>query len=109
MALVIGQDHSTETTLPILGMATGRVQVGFFHTRTRPAGQDPWPEPDPFIKRIFFPGPGPAPTGPMGPAGPVPHDQSSPAQNQKQIFFERENRNKNFDLGFFSPKSQTQT
>ena len=71
----------------ILGMATGRVRAGFFHTRTRPAGQDPWPEPDPFIKRIFSPGPGPAPTGPTGPAGPVPHDQSSPAQNQKQNFF----------------------
>ena len=78
-----------------LGMATGRVRAGFFHTRTRPAGQDPWPEPEPFIKRIFFPGPGPAPTGPTGPAGPVPHDQSSPAQNQKQnFFFERESKQK---------------
>ena len=78
-----------------LGMATGRVRAEFFHTRTRPAGQDPWPEPDPFIKRIFSPGPGPAPTGPTGPAGPVPHDQSSPAQNQKQnFFFERESKQK---------------
>ena len=67
-----------------VGRATGRVRAGFFHTRTRPTGQDPWPEPDSFTKRIFFPGPGPAPTGP---AGPVPHDQSSPAQNQKQKFF----------------------
>ena len=24
-----------------LGMATGRVRAGFFHTRARPAGQDP--------------------------------------------------------------------
>ena len=103
----------TTTWASVLGMATGRVRAGFFHTRTRPAGQDPWPEPDPFIKRIFFPGPGPgpgpAPTGPTGPAGPVLHDQSSPAQNQKQNFFLRENRNNKFDLGFFSPKSQTQT
>ena len=24
-----------------VGMATGRVRAGFFHTRARPAGQDP--------------------------------------------------------------------
>ena len=49
--------------LPI-GMATGRVRAGFFHTRTRPAGQDPWPGPAPFRVPGFFP-------GPAGPAGPV--------------------------------------
>ena len=29
-------------------MVTGRVRAGFFHTRTQPAGQDPWPGPAPF-------------------------------------------------------------
>ena len=53
-----------------LGMATGRVRAGFFHIRTRPAGQDPQPRPGPFTKRIFFPGPGPAPAGPRGLHGP---------------------------------------
>ena len=43
-----------------LGMATGRVRAGFFHTQTRPAGQDPWPEPAPFRVPGFFLGPGPA-------------------------------------------------
>ena len=37
-----------------VGMATGRVRAGFFHTRTQPAGQDPWPGPDPFTKQVFF-------------------------------------------------------
>ena len=50
-----------------LGMATGRVRAGFFHTRTRPAGQDPWPGPAPFRVPGFFPGPRPAPAGPRGP------------------------------------------
>ena len=53
-----------------LGMATGRVRAGFFHTRTRPAGQDPWPGPAPFRVSGFFPGPRPAPAGPHGPRGP---------------------------------------
>ena len=48
----------------------GRVWVGFFHTRTRPARQDPWPGPAPFRVPGFFPGPRPAPTGPHGPRGP---------------------------------------
>ena len=47
-----------------LGMATCRVQTWFFHTRTRPAGLDPRPEPAPISKRIFFTGPRPAPPGP---------------------------------------------
>ena len=50
-----------------LGMATGRVRAGFFHIRTRPAGLNPWSEPDPFTKWVFFPGPRPAPVGPHGP------------------------------------------
>ena len=45
-------------------MATGRVRAGFFHIRARPAGQDLRPRPGPFTKRIFFPGPEPAPAGP---------------------------------------------
>ena len=53
-----------------LGMATGRVRAGFFHTRTRPAGQDPWPGPAPFRVPGFFSGPRPAPAGPRGPHGP---------------------------------------
>ena len=78
-------------------MATGWVRAEFFHTRTRPAGQDPRPEPGPFTKRIFFPGPEPGSTGPTGPAGPVPHDQSSPKSKTK-FFFGEKIRNKNFDL-----------
>ena len=50
-----------------IGMATGRVRAGFFYTRTRPAGQDPWPGPDPLTKRVFFPSPRPAPIGPHEP------------------------------------------
>ena len=51
-------------------MTTGRVRARFFHTRTRPAGQDPWPEPAPFRVPGFFPGPGPAPAGPRRSCGP---------------------------------------
>ena len=40
-----------------LGMATGRVRAGFFHSRTRPTGQDPWPGPAPFRVPGFFLGP----------------------------------------------------
>ena len=50
-----------------LGMTTGRVRARFFHTRTRPAGQDLWPRPVPFRVLGFFLGPGPAPAGPRGP------------------------------------------
>ena len=53
-----------------IGMATGRVRAGFFHTRTRSAGQDPWPGPDLFTKRIFFRGPDPPPLG-RGTSGPI--------------------------------------
>ena len=53
-----------------VGMATGRVRAGFFHTRTRPAGQDPWPGPAPFRVPGFFPGPRPAPAGVRGARGP---------------------------------------
>ena len=48
-------------------MATGRVRAGFFHTRVRPVGLDPRPEPGPISKRIFFAGPRRAPPGPVGP------------------------------------------
>ena len=49
----------------------GWVRAGFFfHTQTRPAGQDPRPGPGPFTKWIFFPGPKPAPAGPHGLHGP---------------------------------------
>ena len=89
-----------------LGMATGRVRAEFFNTRTRPAGQDLQPEPGPFTKRIFFSGPRP---GPTSPTGPVPHDQSSPKSKTNFFFFLEKIESKNFDLWFFSPKSQTQT
>ena len=52
-------------------MATGRVWVGFLCTRTRPAGLTLKPEPAPFIKRVFFPKPRPAPLGSTGLAGPA--------------------------------------
>ena len=81
-------------------MATGRVQAEFFHTRTRPAGQDPWPKPDPFTKRIFFLGPGPTPRAPQAPSL-----MTSPAQNQKQnFFFEREIQKQKFWFRIFQPK-----
>ena len=44
-------------------MATGRVQAGFFYTRTRLAGLSQKPRPGPFIKRIFFLNPKPASSG----------------------------------------------
>ena len=47
-----------------LGMTTGRIRAGFFHTRTRPMGLSLQPGPSPFTKRIFYSGPGPAPAGP---------------------------------------------
>ena len=51
----------------LVGMATGRVRAGFFHTRTRPAGQDPWHGHGLFRVPGYFLGPGPAPVGPHGP------------------------------------------
>ena len=48
-------------------MTTGRVRARFFHTWTRPAGQDPWPRPVPFRVLGFFLGPGPTPARPRGP------------------------------------------
>ena len=63
----------------------GRVRVGFFHTRTRPMGQDLWPELAPFRVPGFFLGPGPAPAGPRGPhleIGP----NSWPNQKKKKKF-----------------------
>ena len=53
-------------------MATGRVWAGFFHTRTRLAGQDLWPGPGPFIKQIFFLGAQTRLAGLHGPRWPRP-------------------------------------
>ena len=53
-------------------MATGWVWAGFFHTRTRPVGQDLWPRPGQFIKRIFFPRAQTRPIGLHGPRWPRP-------------------------------------
>ena len=53
-------------------MATGWVWAGFFHTRTRPVGQDLWPRPGQFIKRIFFPRAQTRPIGLHGPRWPQP-------------------------------------
>ena len=65
-------------------MATGRVRAGFFHTRTQPAGQDPWLGPAPFRVPGFFPGPEPARTGLRLEIGP----NSWPNQKKKtQIYF----------------------
>ena len=50
-----------------VGMAMGWVRAGFFHTRTRPTGQDLWPGPGPFRVPGFFSGPGLAPAEPRGP------------------------------------------
>ena len=49
-----------------VGMATGRVRAGFFHTRTQLAGQDPWPGPGLFTKQVFFRGPNLPSSGPTG-------------------------------------------
>ena len=62
-------------------MATGRVQVGFFHIWTRLAGLSQKSEPGPFIKRVFsLPQ-----TRPVGPprALRAPSLMPSQAQNQK--------------------------
>ena len=48
-----------------VGMATGQVRARFFHTRTRPVGQDPRPGPGPFTKRVFSRGPNPPQPGPV--------------------------------------------
>ena len=49
-----------------LGMATGRVQTRFFHTRTWPSDQDLWSGLGPFTKQVFFPRPGPGPVKGLG-------------------------------------------
>ena len=72
----------------VLGMATGRVRAGFFHTRARPAGLDLRPEPGPISKRIFFAGPRPAPPGPAGSTGPIrPRYFRAHSVAQKKKFF----------------------
>ena len=78
-----------------LGMATGRVRVRFFHTRTRSAGQDTRPGPSPFTKRIFF-------RGPLSPArfGP----KSWPNQKKKKRnHWSPKKELKNKRLLFFAP------
>ena len=96
-----------------IGMATGRVRAGFFYTRTRPAGQDPWPEPGPLTKRVFLPGdPDPPQPGPVKGLGPIrgstkkkfqiqTQSQSQPQKSQTQISdlhfpFQNHNPNTNF-------------
>ena len=60
-------------------MATGRVRAGFFHTRARPAGLDPRPEPGPISKRIFFlRGPDSPHRAPRAPRAPLGHGTSGP-------------------------------
>ena len=68
-----------------LGMTTGRVRAGFFHTWTQPTGQDPWPGPGLFSVPGFFPRPGLAPAGPRLEIGP----NLWPNQKKKkaQIYF----------------------
>ena len=61
-------------------MATGQVRAGFFHTRTRLAGQDPWPGPTLFRVPDFSPGLGPALIGPRSEIGP----NSWPNQKKKK-------------------------
>ena len=64
-------------------MATGRVRVGFFHIRTRPAGLSQKPGPGPFIKRVFFLTPNPARRVPAGPIA-MPRFGPKPWPNPKK-------------------------
>ena len=52
-------------------MTTDRVRVEFFHTQIRPAGQDLWPRPNLFTKRVFFGGPDPFLSSPVKGLGPI--------------------------------------
>ena len=71
-----------------VGMATGRVRAGFFHTRARPAGLDPRPKPGPIVNGFFFAGPRPTPPGPAGSTGPVgPRYFRAHSVAQKFFFF----------------------
>ena len=74
---------------PPLGMATGQV----FYTHTRPAGHDLWPGLGLFIKRIFFPGPKPAPPSPTSPAQPTNLQPLIVAQSikKKNVFLRKKN------------------
>ena len=68
-------------------MATGRVQIGFFHTRTWPTDQDLWSGPGPFTKRVFFPRPEPGPVKGLGLiCGPTKKKRRM-KPNQLKIFF----------------------
>ena len=82
-------------------MATGRVRAGFFHTRTRPAGQNPWPGPCSFRVSGFFPGPRPALAGPHGSRGPHLGLGPNSWPNQKK-------KKKNLSPDLFFPYVQAQ-
>ena len=82
-------------------MATGQVRAGFFHTRTRPAGQDPWPGPTPFRVPGFFPGPGPAPIGP--PFRDWAQFVAQPKKKKAQIYFCRSFQIKKLSPNLFLP------
>ena len=85
--LVLGS-LGMRTMLEEVGMATGRVRAGFFHTRARPAGLDPRPEPGPISKRIFFLwGPDPPHRAPRAPRAPLGHGTSGPILWPKIFFF----------------------
>ena len=62
-----------------LGIATCWVWIGYFDTRTRPAGLHLLPEPGPFNKRVFFPKLQTHLVGIHGPRGPRP-TVSEPSQ-----------------------------
>ena len=59
-----------------VGMATGRVWIGFLCTRTRLAGLTLKPKPAPFIKRVFSLNPNPPRRAPRAPRASPPQVQS---------------------------------
>ena len=87
-----------------IGMATGRVQAGFLHTRTRPAGLGP--NPTRLLNRFFSRGPNPlplppSPTGPIKPKQKGSFFETSPKLNIKPIA----NNQSQKSLLFKSPQS----
>ena len=82
-----------------LGMAMGKVQVGFLYILVRPASLSQKPEPGPFIKQVFFSTPNPPCRASVGLAGPVPSCPTKPKI-----------RNTNFNLWFYiNPNTNTNT
>ena len=70
-------------------MVTDWVRAGFFYTWTCLAGLDPWSEPSPFNKRVFYAGPRPprwAPWARFSPTkfGPNLWPKSWPNQKKKK-------------------------